>query len=260
MPVSYTRHVQRTLREPVAYTSAGTRRATVLIRPGAPDTGIRFVRWDPPGGVQTLPVRIEYVGTDGANATLQSPGGAEVRGVGPVLVGLAACGIDNAEIALDGDEAVLPPGGGAALVDALERAGAEEQARPLRVIKIERSLTVADGARSAILRPSTVPHAAISLEAADGSGRRRWLAVGLGEEMLRELIRSLAGDAKQSAGSESLRRMLLECVGYLVAAGAPIVGHFLAQNPDHELMRNLVRALAGQQGSWSLVTVSAPST
>jgi hypothetical protein len=32
---------------------------------------------------------------------------------------------------------------------------------------------------------------------------------------------------------------------------------FLAQNPDHEFMRRLVRALAGQQGSWSLVEAAA---
>jgi UDP-3-O-[3-hydroxymyristoyl] N-acetylglucosamine deacetylase len=261
MPVSYARCVQRTLREPVTYCGharGGQRRATVVIQPAAPDTGIRFVRRDALGGPRTLPVRIEYLGTDGACATLECPSGVGVCGVGPVLAGLAACGIDNAEVSLDGPEVVLPDGGAAALVDVLCNAGTEDQARPLRVIKIERVIDVTDGPRRAMLRPSSVPHAAISLDAEDGTTGHYWLAVGLGEKPLRgELMGSRIGGNGRLTGSEPLRRSLLECVGYLAAAGAPIVGHFLAQNPDHELMRRLVHALPGQQGSWSLVEVPA---
>jgi len=261
MQVTYTRCFQRTLREAVTYcgpAAGGQRRATVVIRPAAPDTGIRFVCCDALGGPRTLPVRIEYLGTDGASATLECPSGVGVCAVGPLLAGLAACGIDNAEISVDGPEAVLPDDGAAALVDALCNAGAEAQARPLRVIKIERVIDVNDGHRRAMLRPSTVPHAAISLDACDESAGHYWLAVGLGEEPLRrELLGSKHDRDDRLTGSEPLRRSLLECVGYLAAAGAPIVGHFLAQNPDHELMRTLVRALPGQQGSWSLVEVAA---
>ena len=259
MHVTYARCGQRTLHEPVVVSRgpAGNQRAaTMLICPAAPDTGIRFVRSDIPGGPCTLHARVEYLATDGSSATLESPSGVEIRAVGPLLVGLAACGIDNAEITLDCAEVVLPDGGEAALVDALQSGGAEEQARPLRVIKIERSIAVDDGCRRAMLRPSNVPHAAISLDATDGSGGHRWLAVGLGEELLRELIRSVVCRNGRPTGSEPLRHALLDCIGYLGAAGAPIVGHFLAQNPDHELMRRLVRALASQQGSWSLVEVS----
>jgi len=78
----------------------------------------------------------------------------------------------------------------------------------------------------------------------------------ISEPLRRELMGSL-GRNDRLTGSEPLRRSLLECVGYLAAAGAPIVGHFLAQNPDHELMRTLLRALPAQQGSWSLVEVAA---
>jgi UDP-3-O-[3-hydroxymyristoyl] N-acetylglucosamine deacetylase len=264
MQVTYARCVQRTLREPVTYCGyarGGQRRATVAIQPAAPNTGIRFVRRDAPGGPRTLPVRIEYLGTDGARATLECPSGVGVCGVGPLLAALAACGIDNAEVSLDGPEAVLPDDGAAALVDALSNSATEDQAHPLRVIKIERVIDVNDGPRRAMLRPSSVPHAAISLDAEDGTAAHCWLAVGLGEEPLRrELMGAKAGGNGRLTGSEPLRRSLLECVGYLAAAGAPIVGHFLAQNPDHELMRTLVRALPGQQGSWSLVEVAAPAS
>jgi UDP-3-O-[3-hydroxymyristoyl] N-acetylglucosamine deacetylase len=261
MQVTYTRCVQRTLREEVTYSgpaSGGQRRATAVIRPAAPDTGVRFVRCDTPGGPRTLPVRIEYLGTDRSCATLECPSGVGVCGVGPVLAALAACGIDNAEVRLEGPEVVLPDDGAAALVEALRSCGAEDQGRPLRVIKIERVIEVNDGERRAMLRPSAVPHAAISLDAENGSAGHYWLAVGLGEEPLRrELLGSSASRTGRLTGSESLRRSLLECVGYLAAAGAPIVGHFLAQNPDHELMRTLIRSLPGQQGSWSLVEVTA---
>jgi UDP-3-O-[3-hydroxymyristoyl] N-acetylglucosamine deacetylase len=260
MQVTYPRSVQRTLRSRVTYcgpAADGQRRATVAIGPAAPGTGVRFVRCDALGGPRTLPVRIEYLGTDGCCATLECPSGVGVCKVGPLLAALAACGIDNAEVTVDGPEAVLPEDGAAALVDALCHAGTQDQPRPLRVIKIERVIDVNDGSRRAMLRPSNVPHAAISLDAQDGTAHY-WLAVGLGEEPLRrELLGSKAGRSARSTGSEPLRRSLLECVGYLAAAGAPIVGHFLAQNPDHELMRALVRALPGQQGSWSLVEVPA---
>jgi len=261
MHATYTRWVQRTLREAVAYSSPvadGQRRAAMLIRPAAPDTGIRLVRSDTPGGSRMLHARIEYLGTDGSGATLECPSGVGVCAVGPLLAGLAACGIDNAEVTLDGPEAVLPDGGIAALVEALQSAGAEDQARPLQVIKIERVIGVNNGRRRAMLRPSSVPHAAISLDAEDGTGRHRWLAVGLGEAALRRELCGLAADRNgRQTESEPLRRRLVDCFGYLAAAGAPILGHFLAQNPDHELMRTLVRSLLGQQGSWSLVEAAA---
>jgi UDP-3-O-[3-hydroxymyristoyl] N-acetylglucosamine deacetylase len=258
MPPIHPRCVQRTLHEPVTYcgpAAGGQRRATVAIRPAAPDTGVRFVRCDALGGPRTLPARVEYLGTDGACVTLECPSGIGICRVGPLLAALTACGIDNAEVTVDGAEAVLPDDGPAALVEALCRAGAAEQARPLRVIRIERVIDVTDGTRRAMLRPSNIPHAAISLDAADA---HHWLAVGLGEEPLRrELVGYRAERSGRPTGSEAMRQSLLECVGFLAAAGAPIVGHFLAQNPDHELMRRLVRTLAAQQGSWSLVEAAA---
>lgn len=261
MPIKYSRSAQRTLREPVAYrgpAAGGERSATVRISPAAPDTGIRFVRRDAPGGPQALRARIEYLGTDGSSATLECPGGIAVRAVGPLLAALAACGIDNAEVALDGPEAALPDGGTPALVEAIGRAAVQDQPRPLRVIRIERALDVEDGPRRAMLRPSSVPHAAISFGGEHERASPRWLALGLGEEVLRrELMNSAPDGEVRPTGSEGLRRALLDCVGYLAVAGAPIVGHFLAQNPDHDLMRRLVHAFLGQRGSWSLVEVPA---
>jgi len=260
MQLPYSRHLQRTLREHVAYcgpAAHGQRRATVAINPAAPDTGIRFVRRDAPGGPRALPARIEYLGTDGACATLECPSGVGVSGVGPILAAFSACGIDNAEVSVDGPEAVLPEGGAAALVDALSGAGIEDQGRPLSVIRIERVIDLKVGSRRAMLRPSSVPHAAISINGADGTAGHYWLAIGLGEEPLRRELRgAAAGSNGRTTGSEPLRRSLLVCVGYLAAAGAPIVGHFLAQNPDHELMRALLHALPAQQGSWSRVAVA----
>ncbi|HKC42571.1 MAG TPA: UDP-3-O-acyl-N-acetylglucosamine deacetylase [Burkholderiales bacterium] len=261
MQVKYPRSAQRTLREPVAYcgpAAGGQRRVTMLIAPAVPDTGIRFVRRDAPGGPQALRARIEYLGTDGSSATLECPGGIAVRAVGPILAALAACGIDNAEVALDGPEAALPDGGTPALVEAIGRGAVQDQARPLRVIRIERALDVEDGPRRAMLRPSNVPHAAISFGGENEHSAHRWLALGLGEEALRrELMNTAAGGDVRPTGTEALRRALLDCVGYLAVAGAPIVGHFLAQNPDHNLMRRLVHAFLGQRGSWSLVEVPA---
>jgi len=104
----------------------------------------------------------------------------------------------------------------------------------------------------------SIPHAAISFGGDKQSVAQRWLALGLGEEVLRrELMNTAVGGEVRPTGSEGLRRALLDCVGYLAVAGAPIVGHFLAQNPDHDLMRRLVHAFLGQRGSWSLVEVPA---
>ena len=261
MQVTYSRRVQRTLQNPVSYCGPAAdfqRRVTVMIRPAAPDIGIRVVRRDLPGEPHPLPARPEYLGADGSGATLECPDGVGVHAIGPLLAGLAACGIDNAEVCLDGPDAVLPEGGASALVEALWGAGVADQPRPLRVLKIEHAIDVSDGHRRAMLRPSNVPHAAISLGAENGSGRHRWLALGLGEETLRRhLAGSLGERSNGPTGTASLYQNLLDCLGYLAAAGAPIIGHFLAENADHELMRALLRALPGQRGSWSLVEVAA---
>ncbi|MCZ6511064.1 MAG: UDP-3-O-acyl-N-acetylglucosamine deacetylase, partial [Alphaproteobacteria bacterium] len=54
---------------------------------------------------------------------------------------------------------------------------------------------------------------------------------------------------------EFVRHKILDCVGDLYLAGAPIIGHFKGHRSGHALNHSIVRSLMADQGSWRYTTV-----
>ncbi|MCZ6586599.1 MAG: UDP-3-O-acyl-N-acetylglucosamine deacetylase, partial [Alphaproteobacteria bacterium] len=55
--------------------------------------------------------------------------------------------------------------------------------------------------------------------------------------------------------NEFVRHKILDCVGDLYLAGAPIIGHFKGHRSGHALNHSIVRSLLADQGSWRYTTV-----
>ena len=56
---------------------------------------------------------------------------------------------------------------------------------------------------------------------------------------------------------EFARHKLLDAVGDLYLAGAPIIGHFEGVRPGHALNNKLLRALFATKGAWSEVSMGS---
>lgn len=144
-------------------------RVRITLGPAAENTGIVFRRSDL--GID-LPARFDRVG-DTRLCTVLADGPARVGTVEHVMAALAAAGIDNALIGVDGPEVPVLDGSAEPFSFLIACAGRARQTAPRRVIEILAPVRVAMGEGFAELRPhattearggSTAPLARASLD------------------------------------------------------------------------------------------------
>lgn len=286
---------QRTVRGTARCEGIGVhtgRWVSMTIRAGRPDTGIQFVRSDLPPGLGIVPARIELLAGVDRRLVLANVHGHTVQSVEHLLAALVACGIDNATIELDGPEVPALDGSAREFVQMILRAGRVNQRRVRRFVVIERMIAVRQGDRRAALVPSDAPRATVSIEYAAHGIDFQCISTWLDEETLQRDIggarcfgfleelgalreRGIAlgashlntvvlddGRVTNPEGlrypDELVRHKVLDCVGGLALAGAPIVGHVAAHMPGHALVTELVRALQTHPAAWSFARADAP--
>ncbi|MGH7102024.1 MAG: UDP-3-O-acyl-N-acetylglucosamine deacetylase [Acetobacteraceae bacterium] len=272
---------QRTLRNPIGCTGVGLHsgvRIALEMHPSAADSGIVFHRSD--AGVD-IPARFDRV-ADGHLATRLAAIGAPDVGVGTVehlMAALAALGIDNARICLDGPEVPVLDGSAAPFVFLIDCAGIATLDAPRREISVLRTVRVTEGDSFVELSPAPTPGLSMALSIAFDApaiGRQEFSLALTGLSFRRELASArtfitadaIAGlhaqglaqggtldnavvveDARvlNPAGlrmpNEFVRHKLLDAVGDLALAGLPIAGRFRAHRSGHALNHRLLEAL-----------------
>ncbi len=122
---------QRTIAREVSLSGIGLHsgaETTVVFKPAAPDSGVRFVRTDLEGRPE-IPVGVDtaVTGEDFSRRTTIGNGNACVGTVEHVLAAARGLGIDNVIVEIDAPEPPEPDGSCAPYVEVLRRAGAVEQ-------------------------------------------------------------------------------------------------------------------------------------
>jgi len=282
-------NVQATLRSKVTFTGVGLHsgrpaRATVL--PQAANMGLWLRRTDIRNAA-TIPARYDAVPESRLCTKLIGDDGTEVSTVEHVMAALAGCGIHNALIEVDGPEMPILDGSGAPFVRAFLAAGIQTQMAPIRAIEILRDVTVHDGAASATLSPATGLQMDFTIEFEDAAiGRQRRVADLANGRFVRELCdsrtfcRQADVDAMQKAGlalggtyenavvvdgadvlspgglrhaDEAVRHKMLDALGDLALAGAPILGRYTGVRAGHMLTNRLLRKLFATPGAFRFV-------
>lgn len=290
---------QRTLRNPIGCTGIGLHsgvRIALELHPSAADSGIVFHRSD--AGVD-IPARFDRV-ADGHLATRLAAIGSPDVGVGTVehlMAALAALGIDNARISLDGPEVPVLDGSAAPFVFLIDCAGIATLDAPRREITVLRTVRVAADDSFVELSPSPAPgftqgltmELAIAFDA-PAIGRQEFSLALTESAFRRELAAArtfitadaIAGlhaqglaqggtldnavvveDARvlNPAGlrmpNEFVRHKLLDAVGDLALAGLPIAGHFRAHRSGHALNHRLLEALFAAPDAFRIGPVEA---
>jgi UDP-3-O-[3-hydroxymyristoyl] N-acetylglucosamine deacetylase len=275
---------QRTILRPVAVSGFGFwsgRDVQVEFQPADANTGIVFVRRDMAGKPRikaTIANRIET-----PRRTTLSSKGASVEMVEHVLAALAGLQIDNCEVLVD--EAEMPgcDGSSSPFVDALDGAGAVEQAawQPRLIVRNITRLGSDDVWVEA--RPSIAGGLSVKFRVDYGSGNgigrqtlqlpitiesfRRELAPartfvlqeeadwlvsrGLGKRATYQNVLVFDSDGpvqnELRFRDECVRHKALDLVGDLALAGCDLVGHFVAHRSGHRLNAELVRALLNEE-------------
>ncbi len=275
---------QRTLKAPISCVGIGLhsgKRVSLTLRPADANQGVLFRRTDLR---RDIPAHYSYV-ADTRLSTVLGEGGARVSTVEHVMAALSGCGIDNAIVELDGPEPPALDGSAAPLVFLIDCAGIVEQDEPRSAIEICRVVRVTDGDAFAELRPGPVGlDMSMSIDFAAAAIGRQALAVRLNATSFRrELSRARTFglmeevDQLRAAGlaqggsldnavvvdqarilnpgglrvpDEFVRHKLLDAVGDLALAGAPLVGRFVAHRSGHALNNRLLRSLFADQAAW----------
>jgi UDP-3-O-[3-hydroxymyristoyl] N-acetylglucosamine deacetylase len=262
----------------------GGRRVSLTFHPAPADHGIVFRRSDL--GLD-IPARFDRV-VDTRLATVLGYDGGRIGTVEHVMAALSGCGVDNAVVELDGPEPPILDGSAMPFVFLLDCAGIVGQDAPRSAIEVTRIVRVSDGEAYAEFRPpspgkpgldmtlsiefaaAAIGRQALSLRLTpanfrQGLARARTFTLAEDIERLREAGLAQGGSLENAvvvdrdrvlnpAGlrmpDEFARHKLLDAVGDLALAGAPLVGRFIAHRSGHGLNNRLLHALFADAAAW----------
>ncbi|CUJ89776.1 UDP-3-O-acyl-N-acetylglucosamine deacetylase [Shimia thalassica] len=282
--------MQNTLRTSVRFTGQGLHSGEAVeltIHPASADYGIWFKRTDILLGDRMVPARWDVVEQTALCTRIVNAAGVSVSTIEHIMAALAGTGVHNALIEVDGPEVPILDGSAADFVRGILKAGLIKQHRPVRAIEILKPVTVTRGDASATLTPAD--HMQIdfhidfedraigvqdkSLVMANGSFVRELCdsrtfcrqadvdamhaqGLALGGNLENAVV--VDGDKVLSPGGlrhkdEAVRHKMLDALGDLFLAGAPILGKYTGCRAGHSLTNELLRQLFATPGAFRVV-------
>jgi UDP-3-O-[3-hydroxymyristoyl] N-acetylglucosamine deacetylase len=255
--------------------------------PAYAETGIVFRRDDL--GAHEIPARYDHV-VETRLGTVIAEDDARVSVIEHLMAAICGAGIDDLIVALDGPEPPILDGDALAWLDLLQGAGARELSGARRAVRIARRVAVEQGDASSALEPADRLDFdfAISFDtAAIGEQHLSWtfsrdafrrdIAPARTFGFVRELdaLRSaglargaslantLAIDGERVVNAqlqrfpdEFVRHKILDAVGDLALAGAPVLGRFEGRRSGHALNNALLRALFADPANYEMVAAA----
>lgn len=256
------------------------------IHPAPVGHGIWFLRSDVTVGDARIPAVWDAVVPSKLCTLIANDAGVSVSTIEHVMAALAGSAISNALIEVDGPEVPILDGSAALFVEGMLTAGILVQDAPVMAIRVLKSVEVRDGDAMARLEPSEMleidfridfAEAAIGQQAkvlnmANGAFvrelsnsrtfcrnadviamRERGLALG---GTLENAVVFDGSDVLSPGGlrhaDEPVRHKMLDAMGDLALAGAPILGRYTGVRAGHALTNKLLRALFAQPDAWAL--------
>lgn len=287
--------MRSTVRTSVAFAGVGLhsgRPARLFVRPAPAGSGIRFMRLDVGDRDPIVPARWDAVGDTRLNTRIENAAGVTVSTVEHLMAALAASGVDDALIDLDGPETPIMDGSARAFAAGLRRVGLATQPGTRRAIRVTRPLSVEQGAARATLRPADRFELSFEIDFPDAAiGRQRFAfapsPIGFLTELAdcRTFCRLSEVEALRDAGlalggtlenavvvdgdrvltpgglrrpDEFVRHKALDAIGDLALAGAPILGRYEGVRAGHELNNALLRGLFARPDAWSWIDAPEP--
>lgn len=263
----------------------------MTIQPASADYGIWFRRTDIILGDTMVPARWDVVEQTPLCTRIVNTSGTSVSTIEHVMAALAGTGVHNALIEIDGPEVPILDGSSAVFVRAILEAGLVAQSAKVRALEILKPVTVTRGEASATLAPaqslSIDFHISFDDEAIGVQDKSLTMSNG---SFVRELCdsrtfcRKADVDAMHANGlalggtldnavvvdgedvlspgglrheDEAVRHKMLDALGDLYLAGAPILGRYTGIRAGHALTNELLRALFSTPGSFRIVECDA---
>jgi UDP-3-O-[3-hydroxymyristoyl] N-acetylglucosamine deacetylase len=264
---------------------------SITLCPADPNSGIVFLRGNLPDASDVeIPARSHAVASTELCTVLGNAAGASVATVEHLMAAFAGLGIDNLTIEIDGPEVPVMDGSSAAFVDAIDQAGVRVQTAPRRWIRVEKPVRVELGSAFAEFRPHADTRLEISIDYDCAVVGRQQLGIDLNPKSFRTIARARtfgymrdverlwsAGFALGSSLENSIvigdgalvnpeglrypdefvRHKLIDTIGDLALAGAPIQGLYRSHRGGHRLNALALSALIARTDAWTIVSEAA---
>jgi len=280
--------LQRTIKKPAMISGIGLHsgaRINLKMRPAAANTGIIFHRTD---GEQTVDIKAcsENV-VDTRMATVIGYQGMTVSTIEHFMAALAAFGIDNLHVDIDGPEVPVLDGSAAPFTREIQQVGVKNLPRSRKFIAIRKPLEIIEGEKRINIIPSrffrisfdiAFDHPAISVQqhsmkftteefCKDIAAARTF---GFLHEVEYLKANGLArGGSLENAvvidkngvmnpeglryNNEFVRHKILDAFGDFSLLGSPMLGHIRAFKAGHDLNAKMVRKIEENPDHWTYV-------
>lgn len=286
--------MQATLRRSIGFSGVGLHTGmlvTMTLRPAAAGTGIRFCRIDIADRDQMIPASYDRVVDTRLCTRIGNADGVTVGTVEHLMAALSAIGVDNVLVDIDGPEVPVLDGSAKPFFDRIAHVGLAFTAAPRRVLRILETVTVEHGSATASLHPASAFELDFSIDFPDPAIGQQTFALELTDgrflieladcrtfarlseiEALRRAGLALGGDLTNAVvvdgdrvlnpgglrrPDEFVRHKMLDAVGDLALAGAPIVGRYVGHRAGHDVTNRLLHTLFARPSAYRWETVEA---
>lgn len=263
-------------------------RVRLSIRPAPAGTGVVFVRADVTDRDNRIPVTGDSVVDSRLNTVIANADGVSVATVEHLMAALAALGVSNAVVELDGPELPIMDGSALPFVQLLDRAGFRRQETAQRFIEVLEPIEVVEGDKSARLVPCGRYEMRFEIDFASAAIGRQVVDFVVDEQTFRdeimaartfgfahevEALRQMGlarGGSLENAvvvdgdrilnpdglrmEREFVRHKALDAIGDLYVLGAPLLARYEGVKGGHALNNKLVRELLARPEAWRFVT------
>jgi UDP-3-O-[3-hydroxymyristoyl] N-acetylglucosamine deacetylase len=280
---------RRTLRSTVSVEGTALHaggRVRMALSPAPPGTGIVFRRIDL--SACEIPARYDRVSQTRLGTVISDGEGRQVGVIEHLMAAVAGAEIDDLIVELDGPEPPILEGDALSYLTLLEGAGIKEGDAPRSVLKVLKPVTVQSGEARATLHPADAysfdfeivfPSPAIGRQTYhwpfSREGFRAEIApartfgfvheldalnkAGLGRGASLENTLAIDGGKVINASlmrfpDEFVRHKILDALGDLALAGAPLVARFEGVRSGHALNNALLRALFADSANYAWMT------
>jgi UDP-3-O-[3-hydroxymyristoyl] N-acetylglucosamine deacetylase len=259
----------------------------MLLHPAEADTGYRFLVSKRGRIIAEIPADVRYVKNLTLCTVLGDEAGTTISTVEHLLAALRGLSVDNCYIEIDAREVPIMDGSAAAFVEGIDEVGIRELPQPRKFIKVLKPIRVQEGDCWGELCPHSSFHLDVEIDFPTPLIGRQRMAMEMSSGAFRnEIARArtfgfmrdvenlwkaglalgasldntiaLADDRIMNADGlrypqEFVRHKMLDAIGDLALAGAPMLGAYRSVRGGHRLNAHVLQALLADKEAWTMV-------
>jgi len=282
---------QKTIKKPITIRGVGLHTGVVAnmrICPAQPNTGIIFKRTDVKKDNYILSNIFNVTNTN-LCTTISNNSGLSVSTIEHLMGALFGQGIDNVLIEIDNEEVPILDGSAKIFVEKINLAGIESSDTPIKIIKIEKKVSLKDGEKNISIEPNKISldiDFEIKFENSLIGTQRNLVNVyesNLKEiyeartfclyediEKLKKMNLAKGGNLENAIvvqdnkilnkeglrnNQEFVNHKILDCMGDLYLSGYKIIGKVITSQGGHKLTNQLLRKLFSEKSNFSIIEI-----